>query len=500
MRERFSGPWVLCLLVACLAAFPSCAAAQTFTFAGYGTVQTGLVPEDIATGDLDSDGDLDIAAGNTNAGETGAPDTVSVLLNRGDGTFLPRSDHAAGDRPEGLTLGDLDGDGDLDIATADYNSSGVSVLLGDGAGSFSRGSTVAVSGRPRGIVAGDLDADGDLDIATANYDGNSVSVLRGAGDGSFALLATAAVGRRPEAIAKGRLNADGALDLATCDVNDDTVTPLLGNGDGTFARAAAAAVGDRPRHLRLADLDSDGLDDVLTADNGTSKVTVLRNAGGASFLSQGTLSIAGMAGDVYVASGDMNLDGWLDGLVSFASSDKVGVFPGAGGFLFGPGETVPAGDSPVGIAVADLDGDGRVDLAVANALDDNLHVYLGASSPGLVVLDNGQAGTSSVGTWSVSSSPNPYGASSLFAKGTQARYAWSVGLPWPGTYSAYSWWTQSSGRAKAVPYALTHATGTSTVTADQTRDGGRWNLLATRSFGAATVVEVRSTSTTLSTC
>ncbi len=475
-------------------------AGQTFNSHGYGTYQTGLVPEDLVVADLDGNGSPDAAVANTNASETGTADTVSVYLNQGNGTFGLRADYAVGDRPEGIAAGDFDGDALVDLATANYNGNSVTVLSGTGNGTFSAGGSIAVSGGPRGITSDDFDGDGKTDLATANYTGSSVSILKGAGDGTFTVLGTTSVGRSPEVVAKGFVNADSVVDLVTCDAADDRVTVLLGNGNGTFTLLAAVAAGDNPRHVKLVDLNEDGFDDILTANFNSSTVTVLKNNSGASFTPQGTLSIAGVSGCVYLNVADLNADGRLDCLVSFAQSDTIGVFPGTGAFTFGAGELIPAGDNPLGIGIADLDSSGRPDLVLANALDDNLFVLLSTLSSNAIVLDNGQPGTSSTGTWSTSGAPGPFGTSSLFAKAAAGTvYTWNVPLPFTGTYSTYAWWTQSTNRVTSAPYTVTHSGGQTTIQVDQTRNGGRWNFLGTFSFGSTGAVRVSSTSSSLST-
>ncbi|MBC8123083.1 MAG: VCBS repeat-containing protein, partial [Gemmatimonadaceae bacterium] len=104
--------------------------------------------------------------------------TVSVLKNNGDGTFAEAQDFAAGVGPSAITLGDLDGDGDLDVATANLDSNDVSVLANSGDATFTTPQSFIVGGSPFSVTVGDLDRDGDLDLATANLLSDNVSVLQ----------------------------------------------------------------------------------------------------------------------------------------------------------------------------------------------------------------------------------------------------------------------------------------------------------------------------------
>jgi PKD repeat protein len=117
-------------------------------------------------------------------------------------------------------------------------------------------------------------------------------------------------------------------------------------------------------------------------------------------------------------------------------------------------------------------------------------------------MDNGSAGTSSTGTWSISTAPNPYGAASLFAKTVGATYSWTFTPSVASDYEVYMWWTAATTRVTSVPVTIQHAGGTATVNVNQRLNGGQWNLLGTYSFeaGITYTVTVRSTSTSLSTC
>jgi hypothetical protein len=132
----------------------------------------GDYPYSVFCGDLDGDGDLDLAVAN------GLSDNVSVLKNNGDGTFLSAVNYAVGDYPWAVFCADLDGDGDLDLAVANDSTDNVSILKNNGDGSFQSAVYYEAGDGPRPVFCADLDGDSDFDMAVANYGSDSVSILK----------------------------------------------------------------------------------------------------------------------------------------------------------------------------------------------------------------------------------------------------------------------------------------------------------------------------------
>lgn len=123
---------------------------------------------------------------------------------------------------------------------------------------FSSVTAYPVGDRPRGVVAADLDGDGDLDIATAGSQADTVSVLRNTGEGRFAPAVAYPTGGQPLSIAAGDVDGDGDFDLVTTDVRSDTVSVLANDGNARFSLSAAHLVGSDPLSAAVADLDGDG--------------------------------------------------------------------------------------------------------------------------------------------------------------------------------------------------------------------------------------------------
>jgi hypothetical protein len=239
------------------------------------SVGTGVAPFSVAVGDLDGDGNLDLAVANYTSND------VSVLQGDGTGNFVPFPGSplaTGGNSPISVAIGDLDGDGNLDLAVANNTSNDVSVLQGDGTGNFVPfpGSPLATGGNAPGSVAiGDLDGDGNLDLAVTNGLSDTVSVLQGDGTGNFTLSTTPSTGDGPFFVAAGDLNGDNRPDLAVANTVSNEVSVLLGKGDGTFVTSASFVTGNNPRWLALGDLNGDGKADLAVANSSSDTVSLL---------------------------------------------------------------------------------------------------------------------------------------------------------------------------------------------------------------------------------
>ena len=233
----------------------------------------------VTTVDLDGDGHRDIFT--TNLAEKA---TSWVLLNDGDGTFVDGIEYSIGSS-SGAATGDFDLDGDVDVAIADVPPGRITILENRGDGSFDLTPPLAAGLSPTFIVGVDVDRDGDVDLAASGVSrSGSVSILRNPGDGLFEEPALYPVGRSPWSLGSADMDGDGFADLLTVNRDNDSISLLLNSRDGEFFRGGETAVAGRePRFLAVADLNGDGAPDVATGDHSTGSVSVLLNGRPARF-------------------------------------------------------------------------------------------------------------------------------------------------------------------------------------------------------------------------
>jgi len=321
----------------------------------------------IAVGDFDADGHPDLAVANRSAPQ------VSILPGSGDGTFGQRMEHSAVDYTSSVAIGDLNHDGALDVAAAAWYGGLVSILLGQGDGSYSPPARFATGPGRGSVTIADIDGDGEPDVLVSNQDtfhGNSVSVLRGRGDGTFAPRVDVPVGSGtgPSDVEVGDLNADGFLDLAVGATNGTFVQVLLGGAGGTFGDPAGFATGNLPSALALGDLNADGRLDLVA---GGEPACVLLGNGDGTF---GSRHFLGTSGGV-PAIADLDEDGKPDVVITRGSVVMVMIGQGDGGFR--SPASYPTGFEAVSLAVAELNGDGHLDVVTANEYSSTVSVLAG---------------------------------------------------------------------------------------------------------------------------
>ncbi len=288
--------------------------------------QAGISSMAVAAGDLDGDGDPDLVVANSGLRETDG--NVAILTNHGDGTFGEPTTYDTGAGPYSVAIGDLDGDKDLDLAVAALYGPGVSILLNKGDGTFEEEVVYEVDGlAPRCVVAADMDADGDLDLAVVT-DGRMqvegrVSILLNTGAGAFLDGESYAQVGGPMSVAVGDVNGDDHQDLAVVGIFSNGVYILFGHGDGTFADAEPFLVGDSPVHVAMGDLDGDGDADLAVANALDDQLSVLLNKGDGTFAPFAAYEAG--PGPASVAVGDLDRDGDLDLAVSNQDGDAVSI-------------------------------------------------------------------------------------------------------------------------------------------------------------------------------
>ena len=181
-----------------------------------------------------------------NASYSAAPPVSQSFAIIAAARFATALTYGTGNLPEGIAVGDFNGDGIADMAIANAFSAAFSILIGNGDGTFVTGNAVQTGGEPVAVAVGDFTGDGKLDLAVADLFGNNVFILTGNGTGAFVRSATLAMGPAPVAIALSDFNGDGKPDLAVVNgsygsTTGRTVSIALGNGDGSFRAPATYA-------------------------------------------------------------------------------------------------------------------------------------------------------------------------------------------------------------------------------------------------------------------
>ena len=330
----------------------------------YGTtqLQVGNGVNDLASADLDGDGDLDVVSVNEAANQ------VRLLFNRGNGVFSMQSINVGGS-PAAVGPADLDGDGDIDLVVGGYTQ--LRVLLNDGTGAFALGAPLPLAGVEYGVVAvipHDVDGDGLLDVVVGIYEHvlpsgsytGGVAVAFGDGAGGLTLSPTHELPLPAHRLVAADFNGDGQLDVAELGgyVSASRVDVAFGASDGSFVNSGTQYIaGSYASGLEQGDWDGDG--DVDIAAGGKYSLPLLFNDGTGHFTLGGTLNPGYYTKGI--AAGDLDNDGDLDLAATSGGSYAMRLYEnnGSGGFTLGT--TLGTTLQTLAVLLADTNGDGYLD-------------------------------------------------------------------------------------------------------------------------------------------
>lgn len=331
-------------------------------------------PYFLALGDLDGDGKTDLAIAN----DVG---TVSVLRNTGSTgavSYATNVNFTTATGSTSVAIGDIDGDGKQDLIVSN-NIGTISILRNTGSPgvvSFATNVDFAAGANPQTVAIGDVDGDGKVDLAVTNQGSNTVSVFRNTstpGAVNFESSVNFAAATDPVFIAMGDLDGDGKVDLAIANFAIDQVSVLRNLsslGTVNFAASVNFTTGNNPHAVAIGDLDGDGKADMTVTNTGDNDISVLRNLS-----TPGSLVFAGKVDfptDIYpysIGIGDLDGDGMTDLAIANASSSTVSLLRNTstpGLISLNPKVDVATNPDPYSIAVGDSDGDGLPDLAVVS--------------------------------------------------------------------------------------------------------------------------------------
>jgi hypothetical protein len=347
----------------------------------------GTAPGSVEIADLNNDGKPDIVVANEQS------NNVTILLGDGKGGFTQAkgSPFPAGHDPNDIAIGDFNRDGKLDLAFANHEEKHLTVLLGNGQGGFTPApnSPFAVEVKPHthGVATGDLNGDGNLDLVTDSWGNDQVAVLFGDGTGSFNASGTFLdVGKMPyQRVRVGDINGDGKSDIITTNLEGDNVTIVLGDSKGGFKQSTGSPFpcGDSPFNFAIGDVNGDGKPDLAIVNSPSSTADRHGKDGLTILLGDGAGGFRMLAGSPFatgripnrVAIGDVNGDGVADIAVSSPDGNNITLFLMSSKGV-ASSSTIAIGGKPKGLAIRDLNGDRKADMVITNNSDNTVTVIL----------------------------------------------------------------------------------------------------------------------------
>ena len=386
------------------------------TFAGGGSITTstlstkvdfttGTNPYSVAIGDLDEDGKLDMAVANWTSNTISIYRNTSTSGSISSSSFASKVDFATGSYPYGIALSDLDGDGKMDIAVTNGGSNTVSVFRNTHTSgnitftSFAPKVDFATGIEPYRISLGDLDGDGKLDIAVTNSNSSTVSVFRNTSTSgslttsSFSSKVDFATGSQPSSVSIGDLDGDAKMDLAVVNYWSNTLSVLRNTStsgsisSSSFTSKVDFTTGSYPNSVSLGDLDGDGKIDMAVANEASNTISIYRNTSTSGSISSSSFTskvdFASGSNPWSVSIGDLDGDGKSD-LAVTNSGTTVSVFrnTSTSGSIssssFATKVDFATGSNPLSISIGDIDGDGKLDMAVANWTSNTVSVLRNA--------------------------------------------------------------------------------------------------------------------------
>ena len=327
------------------------------TFVQTLVLATEDLPVSIAAADLDLDGDTDIVVANRNSR------TISLLRNLGGGAFADAESYPIERRPREVRIVDLNLDSAPDLLVVGFLQT-LTLLINDGTGTFAE--LTSFPDRINAVFSGDLDGDGDVDIAATTSAVEPIIVIVQQQPLRFARSTEIELRWAARALAGGDLDDDGDADLVVVDVNNRKLRTLWNNEPGTLAFASTKLnPGGRPHSIALGDLNADGVPDIVTSNGGDRTVSILLNDGRGALELEDTRWFEQGGHFNWITAGAFDRDEHCDFVIADLGG-KLQFFWGKGNGLIPDPVTRPMDVTPLRVISGDLNGDGLLDLVTTN--------------------------------------------------------------------------------------------------------------------------------------
>ncbi|NMC44419.1 MAG: T9SS type A sorting domain-containing protein [candidate division Zixibacteria bacterium] len=354
-----------------LGATSAWAQADSIPFTNAVSYAVGNYPHGMYIGNFTEDAYPDIV--------TACGDSVILLKNYGDGTFMPALYFYCGPGSHKVTAADIDSDGDLDLAVACAAGNYVAILTNDGSGNFTK-SAQYNTGNSIWISFADFNDDNVVDLAVALYYADSVSFYRNDGSGIFAFDSQYATGSRPVCIATGDFDTDGFSDLAVANDLSGTITVLLNDSIGHFGESQEVQVG-RTNTVCAQDVDKDGDCDLVFTNTYGNRIGILFNDGAGMFIDT-TYYDTGFNDPQDVFAADFNGDNLIDLAVANFGANYISILRNQGDGTYRAPISYSGLARPRSVFAADLDNDGDNELAATDIGAASVVVFINQSQAG----------------------------------------------------------------------------------------------------------------------
>jgi gliding motility-associated-like protein len=361
---------------------------------------SGANPTFASISDIDGDGKPDLVVTNQSGNTISVFRNISTSGSISAGSFAPKVDFITGTTPKGITVGDIDGDNKPDLVVANYGDNTVSVFRNTSSpGSITTGSFAAkvdfpVGPLPDGIAIGDIDSDGkpDIVVAGSNY---YISVYKNTSlpgsisTGSFALRVDLSTGTTPVYPVIGDIDGDGKPDLAVANMGSNTVSVFRNNNTpgsinaGSFDPRVDFPTGNSPFGVAICDIDGDAKNDLGVVCSNDSTLSVFRNIGVTGSITTGTfmtkVNFKTDKNPNSIAVGDLDGDGKPDIAITNVGSNTVSLFrntssPGSFTTSSFASKVNFVTSSGPRVVIGDIDGDGRPDMVISNLGENSVSV------------------------------------------------------------------------------------------------------------------------------